>query len=273
MKKLISFIFLAVLVMNVEAQSKPSMLQDDAFWSWVKSTLEKNSNYPERSKYEVTDLAQAKMSINLWGMADSRFYRFRCSGTVSDIRQGDGVFALTLTSYKLDGNDFKSISSLDKNNSFEQVFFGKESASFSGIEEGDFVNVYANFVFERINQASFGMMYFVEMVDILDKPNAQKWQYNGVEYTKTTLQEALRITRNGGKSGKKYNFWSRDIDYNFAVGYFLLKTGTTELALVEYYGEDLSSRNGHGGVLYNIDCTGATPKVTAIKFFEYPSQR
>ena len=235
-------------------QKQPLPLGGEALGNWYRSTLEKYSKYPERSIYPVSTLPAVKMSVSNWSQRENRYARIRLSGTVKSFNKANGFVALEFIS---DG--------------LVETYIGKDNHNFAEIEADDFINIYVNYVLES-NSDWIAFGEFVEMCDILDKPNAQEWTHDGVVYKKTPLQEALRITRNEGRSGKKYNLWSRDIDYTFAAGYFLLRTGTAELALVEYYGEDLKSRNGHGGVLYNIDCTGITPKVTAIKFFEYPGR-
>jgi len=195
------------------------------------------------------------MSVSNWNPNQNRFARAKIQGTVRNFQTARGFVVIAVVS-----------------NGIEGTFIGLDNGNFTGIETGDFLNLNINYVFETTsNWMALGE--FVEMVDILDKSNAQQWVYNSVTYTRNTLQEALRITRNEGRSGRTYNFWIRDIDFVFAGGYFLLRTGTTELGAVEYYGEDLSSTMGHGGVLINIDCTGILPKVIAIRFFEYPSRR
>jgi len=136
------------------------------------------------------------------------------------------------------------------------------------LKKGYLVDLYVAFVYEQTAQG-IGVWGFIEYCDIVDKPDDTQWTYNGVTYTKTPLQEAVRISRNEGKSGKIYNFWTTNINFRLSAGYFILRTGTAELNLVEYYGEDLETSNGNGGVLYTVDCKGAVPKVTAIKFMPF----
>ena len=236
-------------------QNQPVALKGDDLRDWMQTTLDKYSQYPDRNLYPKYTLPFMKMTTSGWSLNQSRYARGRFSGIVKEFGKGSGFVALGVTS---DG--------------MEEFFFGKDNPDFFGIGTGDYINAYVNYIFERTPEW-MAIGTFVEMVDILDKPNAQEWVYEDIVYTRATLQEALRITRNEANTGNIYNFWTRNIDYAFAAGYFLFSTGTTQLSLVEYYGEDLESRSGHGGVLYNIDCSGIIPKVTAIKFLEYQSRR
>jgi len=248
----ICFVFLGFVSVNATAQN---MLEGEALINWYRSALEKNSNYPEKKLYPAMNLPTVKMAVSNWNTRENRFARAKITGTVKKFQSASGFVVITVVS-----------------SGMEEVFIGRDNGTITGIDTGDLLNLYINYVFE-ITSNGMGLGEFVEMVDILDKPNAQQWVFNNITYTRSTLQEALRLTRNDGNSGRTHNLWIRDIDFIFGGGYFLLKTGTTEVGLVEYYGEDLSSTRSHGGVLLTINCKTSTPKVTAIKFFEYPSQR
>jgi len=259
MKKIISvsfiyFVFFCFVGVNATAQR---MLEGEALGNWYSSTLDKYSNYPEKKLYPVMILPTVKMAVSNWSMRENRYARVKISGTVKDFQTLIG-FGLVF---------IKVVSS-----GMEEVFIGRDNGTISGIDAGDFLDLYVNYVFE-VTPNGIALGEFVEMVDVLDKTNAKQWVFDNVTYTRSTLQEVLRITRNDGNSGRTHNLWVRDIDFIFGGGYFLLKTGTTEVGLVEYYGEDLSNTRSHGGVLLTINCKTSTPKVTAIKFFEYPSQR
>jgi len=249
----ISFYFLCFVSVNILAQNRA--LEGEALLNWYRATLEKHSTYPERNLYPAMNLPTVRMSVSNWSTRENRFARVKISGTVRSFRTASGFVALTVFS-----------------NGMEETYLGIDNGTITGIETGDFLNLYVNYVFE-VTPNGMALGEFVEMVDILDRANAQQWVHENVTYTRSTLQEALRITRNETNTGRKHNLWIRGIDFAFAAGYFLLRTGTAELAMVEYYGEDLSSTRGHGGVLLSIDCTTRIPKVTAMKFFEYPNQR
>jgi hypothetical protein len=257
MKKMVTvlcicFALLCFVSVNATAQR---MLEGEALLNWYSSTLDKYSTYPEKKLYPAMILPTVKMAVSNWSMRENRYARVKISGTVNKFQVARGFVLITVVS-----------------SGMEEMYFGKDNGTITGIDAGDFLDLYVNYVFE-VTPNGVALGEFVEMVDILDKPNAQQWVFNNVTYSRSTLQEALRLTRNDGNSGRTHNLWIRDIDFIFGGGYFLLKTGTTEVGLVEYYGEDLSNTRSHGGVLLTINCKTSTPKVTAIKFFEYPSQR
>jgi len=207
------------------------------------------NRFPSKDQYPKMSTIDIQLAMMGWN--DGKVHNLIRKTTQKILKmENNNGFIIFETDTNYDVNNIKNHYGLENNKDFQ------------GINIGDIVTLYTFYVYDGKSLESF-----VTGCDLLDRSTALEWQNDSVVYKKVPLQEALRIVRNEGSSNNKYNFWSRDIDFSYYGGYFTLSSGgTTEIHLVEYYGDDLKSNSGHGSVLYTIDCSGIIPKVTAVKF-------